>query len=44
MKRSNLAIALSLAAALPFAAQAQEAPSNTWVEGSYVNAEIAQMS
>ena len=39
MKRSNLAIALSLAAALPFAAQAQEAPSNTWVEGSYVNAD-----
>ena len=39
MKRSNLAIALTLAAALPFAAQAQEAPSNTWVEGSYVNAD-----
>ncbi|GGA80511.1 hypothetical protein GCM10011521_18510 [Arenimonas soli] len=39
MKRSNLAIALSLAAVLPFAAQAQEAPSNTWVEGSYVNAD-----
>ncbi|GAB2667097.1 hypothetical protein [Arenimonas aestuarii] len=39
MKRSNLAIALSLAAALPFAVQAQEAPSNTWIEGSYVNAD-----
>lgn len=37
MKRTNLAIAFSLAALVPFAAAAQEAPSNTWVEGSYVN-------
>jgi len=39
MKRSNLAIALALATALPFAAQAQESPSNTWVQGGYVNAD-----
>lgn len=37
MKRTNLAIAFSVAALLPLAAAAQEAPSNTWVEGSYVN-------
>ena len=37
MKRTKLAIAFSLAALLPFAAAAQEAPSNTWVEGSYVH-------
>ena len=37
MKRTKLAIAFSLAALVPFAVAAQEAPSNTWVEGSYVN-------
>jgi len=37
MKPNTLATALLLAAALPVAAQAQSSPSNTWVEGSYVN-------
>ncbi|KFL36234.1 hypothetical protein [Arenimonas donghaensis] len=39
MKRTKLAIALAFAATLPFAVQAQESPSNTWVQGSYVNAD-----
>jgi len=33
----NFIAPLALAAALPFAAQAQEAPSNTWIEGQYLN-------
>lgn len=37
MKSKSLATALLLAATLPLAAQAQSSPSNTWVEGSYVN-------
>jgi hypothetical protein len=35
MKRSLLALAL--AAALPFSAQADDKLSNTWIEGDYVN-------
>src|SRR5688572_23320051 len=35
MKRSLLALAL--VAALPFAAQADDKLSNTWIEGDYVN-------
>ena len=35
MKRTTLALALSLAAALP--AAAQDSLSNTWIEGNYIN-------
>lgn len=34
---NKLIAPIALAAALPFAAQAQDAPSNTWVEGRYIN-------